>query len=92
MVIDIDQFAFLYVKTTVKLPVFVEEVFVVVVVPLDGFAFFVKNQVSLGMWIYFCMDWIPLINMFLHQYHVDFVTVAQLQIRDGDTSRSSFIV
>jgi hypothetical protein len=31
---------------------------------------FVKNQMSIGMWVYFCVfDSVPFINLFLYQYH-----------------------
>jgi hypothetical protein len=34
--------------------------------PLHGFRFFVKNQVSVGMWVYFSVfDLIPLFNLFV---------------------------
>lgn len=36
-----------------------------------GVAFFVKNQVSTGVWVYFrIFDPIPLINLFPYQYYV----------------------
>jgi hypothetical protein len=65
--------------------------------PLYGFGFFVKNQVSVGVWVYFWVfDSIPLINMsvsipipFSSFYYC---SVVQVEIRDGDTTSSSFIV
>jgi hypothetical protein len=66
--------------------------------PLYSFGFFdKKNQVFLGMWIFFFVfDSIPLSNLCvsiptpdsLYQYYF----VVQIGISDGDTSRSSFIV
>jgi hypothetical protein len=43
-----------------------------------GFGFFVKNQVSIGMWIYFWVfDYIPLINMSLSApIPCSFITIA----------------
>ena len=43
------------------------------------FGFFIKNQMSIDVWIYFCiLDLIPLIRMplFLCQYHAVFTTTA----------------
>jgi len=64
---------------------------------LNGFCSFVKDQVSIGMWINFLIcNSIPLIVMsvsaptpysFYHHF-----SVIQLEARDGDSTRSSFIV
>ena len=64
---------------------------------LYGLGFFVKNQLSIGVWIYFWVfDLIPLINLSVSVpipysfYH--YCSVSQLEIRNGDTSRSPLIV
>ena len=66
------------------------------------FFFFVKNQVSIGVWVYFWVfDSIPLISIprpwgfvlfcfVLFFYH--YCSVVQLEFRDGDSTRGSFIV
>ena len=65
--------------------------------PLYDFGFFVKNQVSICAWIYFWFfDSIPMISLSafmtipcgLNWY----CSVVQLEIRDGDISKTSFIV
>jgi hypothetical protein len=64
--------------------------------PLYGCGYFVKNQVFIAVWIYFWVfDSIPLIDLSLYQYHAVFnhyYSVVKLEIRDGDSSRSSSIV
>jgi hypothetical protein len=65
---------------------------------LYGFAFFIKNQVSIGMWIYF---WVFNSDLFdqqdccctnTMQLFNHYCSVVKLEVRDGDSSRSSFIV
>ena len=64
---------------------------------LFSFGFFVKNQVSTGMWVYFWFfDMVPLINLFvfmpiLLSFH-HYCFVVQLEIRDSDTYRIPFNV
>lgn len=60
-------------------------------------SFFIKNQLSLGVWIYvWVFNLIPLINMSLFVpipwcfYYC--ISVVQLEIGDRDTSHSSFII
>jgi hypothetical protein len=65
--------------------------------PLGCFSSFVKDQVTLGVWVHFWFfNSIPLIYLsvtvlkpcsFYHNF-----PVAQLEIRDGDSTRISFIV
>ena len=64
---------------------------------LYGFGFFVKIHVSICMWVYFWVfNLVPLINLSVTTsmpcsfYY--YCPVLQLEIRDGDTSRHSFIV
>ena len=65
--------------------------------PLDGFSSFAKEQVTIGVWVHFLVsNSIPLIylsasvTMPYGFYH--YCSVVQLEDRDGDFSRSSFIV
>jgi hypothetical protein len=65
--------------------------------PLYGFILFFKNQVSTGVWIHFrACNSIPLIIVFVpisipcSFYY--YCSVIQLEVRDVDTSRSSFVV
>ena len=54
--------------------------------PLCIFGFFVKVQVFISVWLYFCAyNSIPLINyLFLYQHHAVFITVAlQYSLRSG---------
>ena len=73
---------------------FVEDAFFI---PLYNFSFFVKNQVSIGVWINIrVLNSIPLVSLFV------FIPIAscfhycspilELDVRDGDASGSSFIV
>lgn len=61
------------------------------------FAIFVKNQVSIGAWIYVSVfDSVPLINLsiptpMLWSFYDD-CSAVQLEVRAGDNSGSSFIV
>jgi hypothetical protein len=64
---------------------------------LYGFAFFVKNLVSIGVWVYFWVfHSIPLTNLSVSIpipcsfYH--YCSVVKQEIRDGDTSRTSLKV
>lgn len=67
-------------------------------VPLNGFGFFVKTQMSIGMWVYFWLSHsIPLIQLSVFVpiqccfYY--YCSVVQLEVTPrNDTSRSSFIV
>jgi hypothetical protein len=64
---------------------------------LDGFSSFVKDQVTIGVWVHFWVfNSIPFIYLsvtiqvpssFYHNY-----SVVQLEVREGDSTRSSFIV
>jgi hypothetical protein len=65
--------------------------------PLGGFAFFVKDQVTIGVWVYFwVVVYIPLIYLPVPVpipfgfYH--YCSVVQLEARDSDFPRSSVIV
>jgi len=60
--------------------------------PLDGFSFFVKDQVTIGVWVYFWVfSSIPLICMSVsvpipyNFYH--YCSVIHLEVRDGDYLR-----
>ena len=65
--------------------------------PLDGFSSFVKDQVTIGVWVHFWIfNFTPLIYLpvtvpvpcsFYHN-----CSVIQLEVRDGDSPKSSFIV
>jgi hypothetical protein len=67
-------------------------------IPLYSFGFFVKNQESIGVWIYFCVfKLISLINLSGFFFPVPggfyyYCSTAQLEIRDGDISRNCFII
>jgi hypothetical protein len=68
---------------------FVENAFFI---PLDGFGFFIKDQVTLGMWVHFWVfSSISLIYLFLCTSTMQFLSLL-LEVRDGDSPRSSFIV
>jgi hypothetical protein len=65
--------------------------------PLYSFAFFVTNQMSIGFWVYFWVfNLIPFINLSVSilipwsNYYYCFVV--QLEVMNGNTSKSSFIV
>jgi hypothetical protein len=65
--------------------------------PLDGFSSLVKDQVTIGVWIHFWVfNSIPLIYLSVivsipcSFYHN--CSVVQLEVRDGDSTRGSFIV
>ena len=67
--------------------------------PLDGFGFSVKDQVTIGvtigMWIYFrFFNSSPLICLSLYQScgFNYYCSVVHLEVRDGDSTRRSFIV
>jgi hypothetical protein len=65
--------------------------------PLYGFSFFVNDQVTIGIWVHFLVfNYILLIYLsvsvpipccFYHYY-----SVVQLEVRDGESPRSSFTV
>jgi hypothetical protein len=65
--------------------------------PLNGLSSFVKDQVTIGVWVHFCVfNSIPLIYMFVivpvpcSFYHN--CSVVQLEVTDGDSPRGAFIV
>ena len=73
---------------------FVEDAFFF---PLHNFSFFIKNQVFIGVWIdIWVFDSIPLVNLSVFMsipscfYYC--CSVVELDVRDGDASRNSFIV
>ena len=65
--------------------------------PLDGFSSFVKDQVTIGVWVHswvftsilltYLLVSVPIPYSFYH-----YCSVIQLEVRDGGSSRSSFIV
>jgi hypothetical protein len=64
---------------------------------LYGFNFFVKNQVSVGVWLYFWVFELDSIDQPVCFYastmwFLLLLLLVQFEIRDSDTSRSSFIV
>jgi hypothetical protein len=65
--------------------------------PLDAFLTFTKDQVTIGVWVYFWVfHSVPLIFLPVivtipcRFYH--YSSVVQLEVRDGDSTRCSFIV
>jgi hypothetical protein len=65
--------------------------------PLYVFGFFITDKVFIGVWFYFWVfDSILLMHLFVSVpipcglYH--YCSVVQLEVRDGDSPRSSFIV
>jgi hypothetical protein len=69
----------------------------VVLFPLGGFSSFVKDQVTIGVWVHFWVfNSIPLIYLSVtvlvpHSfYHNCFVV--QLEVRHGNSTRGSFII
>jgi hypothetical protein len=62
--------------------------------PLDGFGFSIKDQVTIGMWIYFWVfSSIALIYLSSSvPIPFFFIIIALQDSRDGDSPRSSFIV
>jgi hypothetical protein len=88
-----DQFIFFYMQT-VRTALFVEDA---VFFPLFFFGFFVKGQVTIGVSVYFWVfNSIQLIHLSVSVpilcgfYH--HCSVVQLEVRNSDSSRSSFIV
>jgi hypothetical protein len=60
-----------------------------------GFGFFVEDQVSIGVWVYFWVfSFIPLIDLSVSVPYgfCHYCSVVQFEVRDGNSSRSSFIV
>jgi hypothetical protein len=64
---------------------------------LDGFSSIVKDQVTIGVWIHFWVfNSIPLVYLPATRpmpcsfYH--YCSLVQLEVRDGDSPRSSFLV
>ena len=65
--------------------------------PLYGLGFFVKNQVSIGVWVYIWVFYsLPLISlsvfMLIPYGFYYYCSIVQLDMWDGNTSRSPFIV
>lgn len=65
--------------------------------PLDSFSSFVKDEVTIGVCVHFWVfNSIPLICMPVSvpipYSHYHYCSVTQLEVRDGDSLRSSFIV
>jgi hypothetical protein len=64
--------------------------------PLDGFTFFIQDQVTLGVRVLWFFNAIPLIYLLVSIpilysfYH--YCSIVQLEVRDGNCPRSSFIV
>jgi hypothetical protein len=65
--------------------------------PLDGFSSFVKDQVTIGVWVHFWVfNSIPLIYLYVvvpvpfSFYHS--CSVVQLEVKDEDSTRGSFVV
>ena len=62
---------------------------------LDGFSSFVKDQVTIGMWVHFWVfNSIPLIYLFVTIPVCSFYhncSVVELEIRAGDSTRGTFI-
>jgi len=65
--------------------------------PLDGHSSFVKDQVTIGVWVHFwvfssiSLIYLPVSVPILHSFY-DYCSVILLEVRDGDSPRSSFIV
>jgi hypothetical protein len=87
------QFTFFYMQLPVVPAPFVEDA---VFFPLDGISSFVKDQVTIGVWIHFWVfNSIALIYLSVTlsipcSYHN--CSVLQLEVRHGDSTRGSFIV
>jgi hypothetical protein len=65
--------------------------------PLDGFSSFIKDQVTISVWIHFWVfNFVPLIYppvtvpIPCSFYH--YCSVLQLEVKDGDSPRTTFIV
>jgi hypothetical protein len=65
--------------------------------PLDGFSSLIKDQVTIGVWVHFWVfSSIPLVYLSVaipvpcSFYHN--CSVVQLEVRQGDSTRGSFIV
>ena len=68
----------------------------VIFFPLDGFSSLVKDQVTIGVWIHFCIfNSIPLIYLPVtvpipcNLYH--YCSAVQLEVRDGDAPSRFFV-
>jgi hypothetical protein len=88
-----DQFAFFYMLTIETAPSVENAIFC----SLNGFSAFVKDQVTICVWVHFWVFLsIPLIYLTVTVpvpccfYHN--CSVVQLKVRDGDSPRSSFII
>jgi hypothetical protein len=98
-----EKYGYILHSSTCRHPVrpaqFVENAFFFL---LYDFGLFVKNQVSICVWVYFqVFDSIPLTNLsisvpipcsFLFFFFYHYCSVVLLEVVDGDFSRSSFIV
>lgn len=67
------------------------------VIHYNAITLFVKSDVIIGVWVYFCGLWFDFIgqSLLLYQYYAVFnchSLVVQPEVRKGDTSRSPFIV
>jgi hypothetical protein len=88
-----NQFAFFYMLTTNEPAPFVEYA---VLFPLDEFSSFVKDKVTIGVWVLFWvfnsipLIYLPLTLPILYSFY-HYWSVVQLRVRDGDYHRSSFI-
>jgi len=92
--IRIDRFAFFYMLTSNSSSTICLKCYFF---PLNGFSTFVKDQVTIGMWVHFWVfNSIPLIYLPVSvpiSYSFNhFCSIIQLEVRDGDSPRSSFIV
>jgi hypothetical protein len=65
--------------------------------PLDGFSSYVKDQVTIGIWVHFLvfnsipLIYLPVILPIPFRFYQN-CYVVQLDVKDGDSTRSSFIV
>jgi hypothetical protein len=92
--IRMDQFAFFYMLTASWASTIVEET---VFFPLDGFSSFVKDQVTIGVWVHFwvfnsvLLIYLCVIVLVPHSFYHN-CSVVQLKVGDYDPTRGSFIV
>jgi hypothetical protein len=92
-VINMGLFSFFYIQPVRPLP-FTDDAFFI---PLCIFGVFVKDQVTVSVWFYFWVfNSIAMINLSVSVqilcscYH--YCSVVKLEVRDGDSSKCSFIV
>jgi len=63
---------------------------------LDGFGSLVKDQVTIGVWVHFLvfnsisLIYLPVSVLMPYGFY-DYCSVILLEVRDGDSARSSFI-